>query len=68
VDEGWNDVEKSYEYQRGAGGRKLKEEAFGYTYEWLYRRLNEEGIYKGVVGEMTHVPLKQLAEMQHAAV
>jgi radical SAM superfamily enzyme YgiQ (UPF0313 family) len=64
VDKGWNDVANSYEYQRGAGGRKLKEEAFGYSYNWLYKRLNEEGIYKGVIGEMTHVPLKGLAEMQ----
>lgn len=63
-DKGWNAVSDSYDYQRGAGGRKLKEEAFGYTYDWLYRRLQEEGIYRGAVSEMTHVPLKNLAEMQ----
>ena len=67
VDNGWNDVQHSYEYQRGAGGRKLKEGAFGYSYEWLYRRLNEENIYKGVVSELTHIPLKKLADMQDPA-
>jgi len=66
-DKGWNAVDKTYDYQRGAGGRKLKEEAFGYTYDWLYKRLSEEGIYKGLVSEFTHVPLKNLAEMQDPA-
>ena len=63
---GWNAV-NNYDYQRGAGGVKLKEEAFGYTYKWLYQRLQEEGIYKGMVSELTHVPLKRLAEMQDPA-
>ena len=62
-DKGWNDVH-NYDYQRGAGGVKLKEEAFGYTYHWLYTRLQEEGIYKGTISELTHVPLKELARMQ----
>jgi anaerobic magnesium-protoporphyrin IX monomethyl ester cyclase len=43
-DNGWNLVKDSYDYLRGAGGRKLKEEAFGYTYDWLYRRLHDEAI------------------------
>lgn len=65
-DNGWNAVQ-NYDYQRGAGGVKLKEmEAFGYTYKWLYDRLREENIYAGAVSEMTHVPLKRLAEMQAA--
>lgn len=59
---GWNAVQ-DYDYQRGAGGVKLKEEAFGYTYAWLYQRLQEEGIYSGAISEFTHVPLKELAEM-----
>lgn len=67
-DKGWNTVRDSYDYQRGAGGRKLKElEAFGYTYDWLYKRLNDEGIYKSVVDEYTHIPLKNLAEQQDPA-
>jgi radical SAM superfamily enzyme YgiQ (UPF0313 family) len=61
----WNAV-KDYDYQRGAGGVKLKEEAFGYTYKWLYQRLKEENIYAGAVSEMTHVPLSKLAEMQES--
>lgn len=57
-------VVKNYDYQRGAGGIKLKElEAFDYTYAWLYKRLQEENIYSGAISEFTHVPLKQLAEM-----
>lgn len=62
---GWNAVQ-GYDYQRGAGGVKLKEEAFGYSYAWLYQRLQEEGIYSGAISEYTHVPLKQLAEMGEA--
>jgi radical SAM superfamily enzyme YgiQ (UPF0313 family) len=62
---GWNAVE-NYDYQRGAGGVKLKEEAFGYSYKWLYDRLQEENIYSGMVSELTHIPLKQLAEMQES--
>lgn len=62
---GWNAVQ-NYDYQRGAGGVKLKEEAFGYSYKWLYQRLQEEEIYSGMVSELTHIPLKQLAEMQEA--
>jgi anaerobic magnesium-protoporphyrin IX monomethyl ester cyclase len=61
---GWNAVE-GYDYQRGAGGgKKLKELiAFDYTYDWLYHRLNEEGIYGGNVKlQETHVSLKELAE------
>lgn len=61
-DRGWNAVE-NYDYQRGAGGIKLKEEALGYSYAWLYQRLQDEGIYSGAISEMTHVPLKELAEM-----
>jgi radical SAM superfamily enzyme YgiQ (UPF0313 family) len=62
---GWNAVQ-NYDYQRGAGGVKLKEEAFGYSYKWLYERLQEENIYSGMVSELTHIPLKQLAEMQES--
>lgn len=62
---GWNAVQ-NFDYQRGAGGVKLKEEAFGYSYKWLYERLQQENIYSGAISEFTHVPLKQLAEMGEA--
>jgi radical SAM superfamily enzyme YgiQ (UPF0313 family) len=41
TEKGWNIVKEDYEYTRYFGGRKLKEEAFGYTYDWLYSRLEE---------------------------
>jgi radical SAM superfamily enzyme YgiQ (UPF0313 family) len=65
TDNGWNAVE-GYDFQRGAGGgKKLKEGvAFDYTYDWLYHRLEEEGIYGGNVKlQETHVSLKELAAM-----
>lgn len=44
-DNGWNLVKNTYNYQRGigVGGRKLDEAAFGYTYDWLYDRLQKAG-------------------------
>lgn len=62
---GWSIVQ-NYDYQRGAGGgKKLKEGvAFDYTYDWLYKRLGDEGIYGGNIKlQETHVSLKELAEM-----
>ena len=38
---GWNLAQENFKYTRNFGGRKLKEEAFEYTYDWLYSRLTE---------------------------
>jgi radical SAM superfamily enzyme YgiQ (UPF0313 family) len=43
-EQGWNLAKDTFDYCRYIGGRKLREEAFGYTYDWLYKTLKDAGL------------------------
>ena len=40
-EKGWNLAKDTFDYSRYIGGRKLREDAFEFTYDWLYKRLEE---------------------------
>jgi len=41
---GWNTAQDNYNFKRYYGNRPLKEEALGYSYDWLDQRLRQAGI------------------------